>query len=167
LRGERGLTPFIAHRIGVSREFIYRVLSGREWARQTPGPPPAPAGWTVTASFAIEGDGLRHAHDVLEQVLNTLGVPLTQDASLEEGQRGIWFARCRMDLSELAEIEPDDALTRLRYVVRELPEVTWRAQARPGQRAGRFDWPSGWDTRDQILVHPAVRAAEIQAYEPG
>jgi hypothetical protein len=166
LRGERGLTPFMAHRLGVSREFLYRVLAGREWAGQTPGPSPS-AGWTATAGFAIEGDGLRQAHDILEQVLNTMGVSLTEDASLEEGQRGIWSARCRLDLTDLGATAPDDALTRLRYIVRELPEVTWRAQARPGQRAGRFDWPSGWDTRDEILVSPAVRAAEIQVHEAG
>lgn len=45
LRGERGLTPFMAHRLGVSREFLYRVLAGREWAGQTPGPSPS-TGWT-------------------------------------------------------------------------------------------------------------------------
>ncbi|MDL4819766.1 hypothetical protein [Actinomadura opuntiae] len=166
LRGERGLTPFMAHRLGVSREFLYRVLAGREWAGQTPGPSPS-AGWTATAGFAIEGDGLRQAHDILVQVLETMGVSLTEDASLEEGQRGIWFARCRLDLTDLSEVAPDDALSRLRYIVRELPEVTWRAQARPGRRTGRFDWPSGWDTRDQVLVHPAVRAAEIQVHEAG
>jgi hypothetical protein len=68
-----------------------------------------------------------------------------------------WIARAGLDLSRLGTIDPDDALTRLRYVIRNVPGVTWRTEGRPRERRARFEWPCGWVTREETLLHPAVR----------
>lgn len=179
IRGERGLIPQVGRMVGVSREFLYRVLAGREWSRtSTPAArgagrlkaPPAGApdsGWRVTAGFSLDAAGEREARAVLNTVLETLDVSVAGEPSLmlAGGDDQFWIARANLDLSELGTIDPDDALTRLRYVIRNVPGVTWRADARPGQRQGRYEWPSGWATREQVLLHRAIRAAEITAAE--
>lgn len=179
IRGERGLVPMVGRIVGVSREFLYRVLAGKEWARTTtpvarsaaqfnPVPAGSPAAsWTVMARFSLDAEDEREARAALATVMEALDVPLAGEPSLRSagGQGRRWIAQADLDLSGLGTVNPDDALTRLRFVIRNVPGVTWRAEGGPGQRRGRHEWPGESVAWEETLLHPAVRAAEITVAE--
>ena len=70
-----------------------------------------------------------------------------------------------LDLSALESITPDDAVTRFRYVIRNLPGVAFTGSETGDRRSGLWQWLSdSWELawQDQGLAHPAIRAAGIR-----
>jgi hypothetical protein len=181
IRAERAVSR-VAATVGISREFLYRVLAGDEWtwkalmpvrksmltARPTPRLDPAApeTGWSVWARLAIEASDESEARAIGDSVLGKMGVVLVGEPSLVPSGEGFWTITADIDLSGLTEIDPDNAHTRLCYVTGHLGgNVTWGS--RVSERQGKFEWPpdfwSRQSGRDDMLAHPAIRAAIIWA----
>jgi len=63
-----------------------------------------------------------------------------------------------------ANVRPDDALTRFRYVIRNLPGATFMSPRANEERTGLYQWlPDKWSMAKNYeqVVHPAIRAAGI------
>lgn len=178
MRADRAVTA-VACAVGVSREFLHRVLASSEWAwpapaRLTPstappanGAPPGTPGaaWAVTAAFTVDAADDREARAIVTEVLRQMEMPgqITSTTSAPGRSRAVTAS---FDLSGLQEIVPGDATTCLRYVVRNLPGWTWRSARRrhahhevwKWRRAGRIG------DEDQLAEElAAVRAVEIRA----
>jgi hypothetical protein len=177
LRADRAVTA-VAAAVGVSREFLHRVLTSAEWAWPAPAPltpmvapPPAPAppgtpgaAWTVTATFTVDAADDRQARAIVTAVLRQMEVP----ADIESSPGASGTARvvvARLDLSGLVEIVTGDAVTCLRYVVRNLPGVAWRSARRGDVDHAVWEWwrASSMRDQDQAPGHSAIRAVEIRA----
>jgi hypothetical protein len=81
------------------------------------------------------------------------------------GRTPHWNVITDLDMSVLESITPDDAVTRFRYVIRNLPRVVFIGCETGDQRSGLWQWlPDSWELawQDQELAHPAVRAAGIR-----
>lgn len=126
------------------------------------------AGWALWVRLAIEAassDEARaaagHALAGLEMELPLRSEPTIQPLGLREG---IWVATAEPDLTGLESVEPDNAVTRVRYVSGHFgPDVLWTSRATEHQ--AKWEWPPDiWSRRpgqDDVLVYPAVRAAII------
>jgi hypothetical protein len=183
IRAERAVSR-VAATVGVSREFLYHILAGDDWtwkgltparkdtapprppARLDPAtlqPPTTPPAWSARVAFAMEAGSEQEARaiadGVLDQMGNTAAVRELQAGPVPEG---LWTVNADIDLAGI-NFEPDNAETRLSYLVGELGEVTWTS--RITERQGTFQWPPDvWSRqpgRDDVLGHPAIRAARI------
>ena len=75
-----------------------------------------------------------------------------------------WNIVANLDLSAAGNVQPDDALTRFRYVIRNLPGASFISPAADDAPSAMYQWlPDEWSTsmNHEQVVHPAVRAAEI------
>jgi hypothetical protein len=181
IRGERAVSS-VAYAVGVSREFLYRVMGGDEWAWKGTGghgqrleskegrvsipvQGKSDSGWTVTVRFAVDAADETEARSIVSGVLEKMEVlPSKRLVTAREGER-TWTVEAELNLSGLEKIDPDDARSRLQYVTRNLGGLTWRV-VRADERQGKFEWPpSFWamSRRDEVLVHPAIKAADVQA----
>jgi DNA-binding phage protein len=183
IRAERAVSR-VATTAGVSREFLYHILAGDDWtwkgltparkdappprppARLDPAtlqPPAAPLAWSARVNLAIEAGSEQEARaiagGVLDQMGNTAAIGELQAGLVPEG---LWTVTADVDLGG-TNFEPDNAETRLSYLVGELGGVTWTS--RISERTGRLDWPPDvWSRqpgRDDVLGHPAIRAVAI------
>jgi hypothetical protein len=177
LRADRAVTA-VAAAVGVSREFLHRVLTSADWAWPAPAPltPPAarplagtPPGtpgtaWSVTATFTVDAVDDRQARAIVTAVLRQMEVPADIESPPGESSSARVVV-ARLDLSGLAEIVPGDAVTCLRYVVRNLPGVTWRSARRGDVDHAVWKWWHAGSMRDQDQApgHPAIRVMEIRA----
>lgn len=177
IRADRAVTA-VACAVGVSREFLHRVLASGEWAwpapaRLTPStappadaPPGTPgAAWEVTATFTVDTADDREARAIVTGVLRQMEVPgqITSMTSAPGRSRAVM---ARFDLSGLQQIVPGDAVTCLRYVVRNLPGMIWRSGWRRSAHHEVWKWRRADRTRDEdqlAEVFAAVRTAEIRA----
>ena len=179
LRADRAVTA-VACAVGVSREFLHRVLASSEWAwpapaRLTPSTaPPATdvspgtpgAAWAVTATFTVDTADDREARAIVTGVLRQMEVPgqITSIRSTSGRSRAV---AASFDLSGVQQIVPGDATTCLRYVVRNLPGMMiWRPARRRRAHHEVWKWRRAGRTRDDDQLAEelaAVRAAEIRA----
>ncbi len=181
IRAERAVSR-VAVTAGVSREFLYRVLAGDDWTWKalTPGrkdalPPPAPARppgehppearWIAWVRLAIETASEQDALAITHDVFQRLGLVVAGEPGTAASGEGFWTVTANLDLSGLGVIEPDTAATRLSFVAGHFDAgVTWTGRA--AEREGTYHWPPDfWSRRpgaDDVLGHPAVRAAIIR-----
>jgi hypothetical protein len=179
LRADRAVTA-VAATVGVSREFLHRVLAASEWAwpapaRLTPGwappathasPPTPGAAWAVTATFTVDAADDREARAIVTDVLHRMQVPgqITSTRSTAGRSRAV---AASLDLSGVQQIVPGDAVTCLRYVVRNLPGMMiWRSGRRRSAHHEVWKWRRAGRIRDEDQPAgelAAVRAAEIRA----
>ena len=131
------------------------------------------AHWRLSLRFAIEADTPIEARAVLTTVLGLLDPPLPLRGEPVVHPRGrypdgLWIAETAPDLTYLQSIDPDDARTRCRVVETYFPsDVDWGLPLATAQ-VSRFEWPLDiWQRRaeDEVLLHPAVRAAQILCEE--
>lgn len=175
IRAERAMSS-VAHAIGISREFLYRVLAMDEWTPKEGGGPPGVHNESneksaktssllkskTTARFVVEAIGEEGARAVIARVLDVIDVVVSSEPVIAQTRQSTWTVEFEIDLSGLNVIHPDDAVTRITYVTRNLIKVTWQGQVRPGERRGRLEWFGGIPGRDEVLAHPAIRAATIE-----
>jgi hypothetical protein len=183
IRAERAVSR-VAGTTGVSREFLYHILAGDDWTwkglaparkdvlpprpparldRATLEPPAARPAWSARAMFAMEASDEQEARAIAGSVLDQMNVAdaisQTQAAPIPEG---LWTVNADLDLAG-ERFEPDDAQTRLSYLTDHLEGVTW--VGRVSDRQGGYSWPPDlWSRQpgqDDVLVHPAIRAAKV------
>jgi hypothetical protein len=123
-------------------------------------------GWNVKLRLAIDADNADEAVAIAEEVWRKMEVTAGAEPQITRsaGRAPHWNVITDLDLSALESITPDDAVTRFRYVSRNLPGVVFTGPDRDDPRSGLWQWlPDSWelDWQDQELVHPAVRAAGI------
>jgi hypothetical protein len=182
IRAERAVSR-VAGTVDVSREFLYHILAGDDWtwkglmpARKDVRPPrpparldpatlerpAAPAAWSARARFAIEAEDEPGARAIADAVLDLMRVDATIGTRAGSLPEGLWTVIADIDLSQV-QVEPDDAMTRVHYMIRHLGEVTWTSRERG--RQATMSWPPDiWSRRpgaDDVLGHPAVRAADF------
>jgi hypothetical protein len=123
-------------------------------------------GWIVRLRLAIDADNAHEAEAIAEEVWQKMGVTAGAEPQITRsaGRVAYWNIITDLDLSGLESITPDDAVTRLRYVMRNLPGITFAGPATGDPRTGLWQWlPDSWELtrQQQELAHPAVRAAGI------
>jgi DNA-binding phage protein len=180
IRAEHAVSR-VAATVGISREFLYHVLAGDEWtwggvlpaAKHAPSPrppgppdpaalrpPAAPLTWSAWARFAMEAEDEPEAMAIAEAVLEQMKVAATIGPGTGPFPDGLWTVTADVDLSGV-EVNPDDAMTRACYMIRQLGELTWTS--REHGREATLSWPPDiWSRRpgaDDVLGHPAIRAA--------
>jgi hypothetical protein len=122
--------------------------------------------WTVKLRLAIDAEDEAEARLIAEEVIQAMDVAVASDLHVTRsaGRRPFWNIVTDLDLSAAGDVTPDDALTRFRYVIRNLPGVTFMSPRSDDERFGLYQWlPDEWNTalNHEELVHPAVRAAGI------
>ena len=122
-------------------------------------------GWNVKLRLAIDADNADEARAIAEEVWRKMGVTAGAEPQItrSDGRALYWNIITDLDLSALESITPDDAVTRFRYVIRNLQGVGFTGADDP--RSGLWQWlPDSWELawQDQELAHPAVRAAGIR-----
>jgi len=129
------------------------------------------ARWRLRLRFAIEAATEDEARAILNQALAGLAeeLPLRGEPVIHPRQRHIpdriWVAELEPDLTHLPAIDPDDAMTRCRYVDGHFPVgLTWSVP-QDTEREARREWPPDtWQRQpgeDDVLLHPAVRTVMI------
>lgn len=129
------------------------------------------ARWTLLVRFAIEAASEAETGAVLRETLAGLDgeLPLHGDPVIHPRWRRhldeIWVAELAPDLTRLHVITPDGVKTRCRFVQGYFPMgVNWILPQNTECEA-RAEWPPDiWQRqpgRDDVLLHPAVRAVMI------
>jgi hypothetical protein len=117
--------------------------------------------WIVKLRFAIDAEDEAGARDIAGQVIQMI---TDLQVTRSTGRMPYWNIVTDLDLSQVEPITPDDAQTRLYYVMRNLPNVTFMTPATSNKHTGMWQWlPDSWEmaNRHEELAHPAVRAAGI------
>lgn len=133
------------------------------------------AHWRLFARFAIEAASEGEARTFLTQALARLKptLPLRGEPVVHPRHRripdDIWVAELEPDLTKLQEIDPDDAKTRCRFVQGSFPTGVFWSLPQNTAREAKCEWPPDiWQRqpgRDDLLLHPAVRAVMIFCQE--
>jgi len=123
-------------------------------------------GWNVKLRLAIDADSADEALAIAEEVWRKMEVTAGAEPQIiwSDGRTPHWNVITALDLSALDSITPDDAVTRFKYVIRNLPRVVFTGTAAENPRSGLWQWlPDSWELawQNQELAHPAVRAAGI------
>lgn len=140
-------------------------------AAGTASPAEREARWRLYVRFAIEAASEDEARAVLDQALAQLKprLPLHGQPVIHPRHRpnpdDVWVAEAEPDLTHLLVIDPDDARTRCRFVESHFPgDVSW-SLSQNTEREAKYEWPPDiWQRqpgRDDVLLHPAVRAVMI------
>jgi hypothetical protein len=124
-------------------------------------------GWNVKLRLAIDADSAEEARAIADEVWRKMEVTAGAEPEItrSDGRTPRWNVIADLDLSALESITPDDAVTRFRYVIRNLPGVAFIGCETGDLRSGLWQWlPDSWELawQDQELAHPAVRAAGIR-----
>jgi hypothetical protein len=185
IRAERAVSR-VAGTVDVSREFLYHVLADDDWgwkglmpARKDELPPRPPArldpatleppktrlAWSAWAMFAIDAGSEPEARVIAARVLDEMDVEATISPERTGNvPDGLWTVTAEIDMSGV-QVEPDDAQNRVSYLIRNLEGVTWESRARDHQALRQWP-PDVWSRQpgnDDVLGHPAIRAARIWA----
>lgn len=125
-----------------------------------------PYNWTVKLRLAIDAEGEPEARAIAGEVIQAMDVATAGELQVARSasHRPFWNIVTDLDLSAAGNVTPDDALTRFRYVIRNLPGVTFMSPGSGDEHSGLYQWlPDEWSTslNYEELVHPAVRAAGI------
>jgi hypothetical protein len=122
--------------------------------------------WTVKLRLAIDAESEPEARAIAGEVIQAMDVTVAGELQVTRSasHRPFWNIVTDLDLSAAGNVTPDDALTRFRYVIRNLPGVTFISPRSDDKRSGMYQWlPDEWSMslNYEELVHPAVRAAGI------
>ena len=117
--------------------------------------------------LAIDADNADEARAIAAEVWRKMEVTAGAEPQITRsaGRVPHWNVITDLDLSAREPITPDDAVTRFRHVIRNLPGVVFDGPATENPRFGLWQWlPDSWelDWQPQELAHPAVRAAGIR-----
>jgi hypothetical protein len=121
---------------------------------------------TVKLRLAIEAGDEPQARVIATEVFQAMGVAVAGEPEVARSasRQPFWNIVTDLDLSAVTGFTPDDALTRFRYVIRNLPGVTFISPTADDGPSVVYQWlPDEWGTsmNHEELVHPAVRAAGV------
>jgi hypothetical protein len=121
---------------------------------------------TVKLRLAIDAEDEPRARAIATEVFQAMAVAVTGELEVTRSvsRQPFWNIVANLDLSAAGNVKPDDALTRFRYVIRNLPGVTFISPAADDGPSLMYQWlPDEWSTsmNHEEVVHPAVRAAGI------
>lgn len=121
---------------------------------------------TVILRLAIDAEDEPQARAIATEVFQTMDVAVAGDPEVTRSpsRQPFWNIVTDLDLSAAGNVSPDDALTRFRYVIRNLPGVDFISPAADDGPAMMYQWlPDEWSTsmNHEEVVHPAVRAVGI------
>ena len=121
---------------------------------------------TVTLRLAIDAEDEQQARAIATEVFQTMDVAVAGELNVTRSpsRQPFWNIVADLDLSAAGNVSPDDALTRFRYVIRNLPGVTFISPRGDDGPSMMYQWlPDEWSTsmNHEEVVHPAVRAAGI------
>ena len=121
---------------------------------------------TVKLRLAIDADDEPQARAIAAEVIRAMDVVAAGELEVTRSpsRQPFWNIVTDLDLSAAGNIQPDDALTRFRYVIRHLPGVTFISPRGDDGPAMLYQWlPDEWGTsmHHEQVVHPAVRAAGV------
>lgn len=128
------------------------------------------ARWRLEVRFAIEADSAAQAGAVLAEALGGLdcqlplqGEPVIRPRHYRHPD-DIWIADITPHLTQVTEIEPDNAAARCGTLMGHFPPVMWTGPA-PTEREAMYEWPPDiWSRLPQdevVMLHQAVRAVRI------
>jgi hypothetical protein len=121
---------------------------------------------TVKLRLAIDAEDEPQARAIATEVFQVMDVGVTGelDVTRSVSRQPFWNIVTDLDLSAAGNVNPDDALTRFRYVIRHLPGVTFISPRGDDGPSMLYQWlPDEWTTsmNQEEVVHPAVRAVGI------
>jgi hypothetical protein len=116
--------------------------------------------------LAIDADDESQARAIATEVFQAMDVAVAGDLEVTRSvnRQPFWNIVTDLDPSPVRGCTPDDALTRFRWVIRNLPGVSFFSPAADDGPSMMYQWlPDEWSTsmNHEELVHPAVRAAGI------
>jgi len=94
--------------------------------------------WTVKLRLAIDAEGESEARAVAGEVIQAMDVTVAEELRVTRsaGRRPFWNIVTDLDRSAAGDVTPDDALTRFRYVIRNLPDVGFMSSRSDDERSG-------------------------------
>ena len=109
--------------------------------------------WNVRLRLAIDADNADEARVIAEQVWRTMEVTAGAEPQItrSDGRTPHWNVITDLDLSALESITPDDAVTRFRYVIRNLPGVVSSGTGADDRRSGLWQWLPGERSRKRAI----------------
>ena len=95
-------------------------------------------GWIVRLRLAIDAESADEAQAIADDVWQKMEVSAGAEPQITRsaGRAPYWNIVTDLDLSGLESITPDDAVTRYRYVIRNLPGVVFTGPAPRDPRTG-------------------------------
>jgi len=121
--------------------------------------------WTVKLRLAIEADNADAARAINNEVLQQMSLAAQTEPQLTDfivdSPRPCWYVITELDLSGLESVTPDDAPTRVKFVIRELPNMPFMGHG--DSHVGLWEWQpdTGGSAGNPLFPHPGVRAAGI------
>jgi hypothetical protein len=103
--------------------------------------------WTVKLRLAIDAEDEPETRAIAAEVIQAMDVELAGELQVTRSasRRPFWNIVTDLDLSAAGDVTPDDALTRFRYVIRNLPGVTFISPRSDDGRSGLYQWlPDEW-----------------------
>jgi hypothetical protein len=98
----------------------------------------------VKLRFAIDAEDEAKTRAIAAEVIQAMDVELAGELQVTRSasRRPFWNIVTDLDLSAAGDVTPDDALTRFRYVIRNLPGVTFISPRSDDWRSGLYQWLS-------------------------
>jgi hypothetical protein len=120
----------------------------------------------IKLRLAIDADDEPQARTIATEVFQAMDVAVAGDPEVTRSasRQPFWNIITDLDPSPVRGCTPDDALTRFRWVIRNLPGVSFISPAADDGPSMIYQWlPDEWGTsmNHEQVVHPAVRAAGI------
>ena len=121
---------------------------------------------TIKLRLAIDADDEPQARTIATEVLQVMDVGVAGDLEVTRSvsRQPFWNIVTNLDSSPVRGCTPGDALTRFRWVIRNLPGATFISPADDDGPSMMYQWlPDEWGTsmNHEEVVHPAVRAAGV------
>jgi hypothetical protein len=121
---------------------------------------------TVKLRLAIDAEDELQARAIATEVFQAMDVAVAGELEIARSasRQPFWNIVTDLDLSAAGNVRPDDALTRFRYVIRNLAGASFISPADDDEPSMMYQWlPDEWGTsmNHEEVVHPAVRAAGV------
>jgi hypothetical protein len=131
--------------------------------------------WTVKLRLAIDAEDEPGARAIAGEVIQAMDVAIADELQVARSasHRPFWNIVTDLDLSAAGNVTPDDALTRFRYVIRNLPGVTFVSPASEDEHSGLYQWlPDEWigwlvNRNATVLLRDETGPARTGRMSPG